>query len=163
MRAATAAPLLLLLLLGSCGGSGGGTATAESSGASSPLPEIVSRQKFIDETHVLCRKWKVNINRGLKQLYAKRAKETGEPEGQVGTVESMHKVIVPMYKRELAEFEKVGLPKGQAEEGEDVWESVRTIIHKIEDEGIFAWTRESLLFPYRKLAKTFQLQNCLYF
>lgn len=124
---------------------------------------MIPRQKFIDQTHALCRKWKVNVNRGLKRLYAKRARETGEPEGQVGVVESMHTVIVPMYKRELAEFKAVGLPKGEAYEAEQVWESVRRIIHELEDEGIFAWTRESLLFPYRKLAKSFQLQNCLYF
>jgi hypothetical protein len=151
-----------LLVIGGCGG-GDGSGSSSTTVSSVSGPSIVSRSRFIDDTHALCKKWKVKINRGLKNIYARRSKETGEPLGAVGTIESMRLVIVPSMKLEVAEFEEVGLPKGETYEAEEVWQSVRNIIHKIEAEGIYAWQRESLLFPYRKVAKEFQLQNCLYF
>jgi hypothetical protein len=157
--------LVVAVAMFGCGSGDDATGSGDGSTAASfpSAPSVVPRQKFIDDTHDLCKKWKIKINRGLKTIYAQREKETGEALGLVGTVESMRLVIVPSMKLELEEFEAVGLPKEEAYDAEVVWNSVRTIIHKIELEGITAWTRESLLFPYRKVAKKFELQNCLYF
>ncbi|HWN73709.1 MAG TPA: hypothetical protein VNN15_07880 [Solirubrobacterales bacterium] len=124
---------------------------------------MVPLSKFIDESHDLCKKWKVKINRGLGNLYRQRSQETGEPQGQVGAIEAMRVVVVPSMKLQIADFEAVGLPKGKAYEAEAMWQEVRNIARKIEDEGIVAWTRESLLDRYRVAAKPFQLQSCLYF
>ncbi|MGN6585926.1 MAG: hypothetical protein ACTHKT_00415 [Solirubrobacterales bacterium] len=150
--------LALALGLSACGGGGDSSASDPSA-----LPQLVSRSQFIAKSHGLCKKWKVKINRGLKNLYRKRAQETGEPEGNVGAIEAMRVVIVPSMNLEAKDFEAVGFPKGEAYAAEAMWQEVRNIVHKIENEGIDAWTRESLLDRYRVAAKPFQLQNCLYF
>jgi hypothetical protein len=157
--AAVALAISLTLGLAACGSDGGDASTA----ASPAAPQVVSPAQFIDRSHALCKKWKVKINRGLNNLYRRRAKETGEAIGQVGAIEAMRVVIVPSMRLEIADFEAVGLPRGEAYEAEAVWQAVRNIVEKIEAEGIVAWTRESLLDAYRPLAKQFQLQNCLYF
>lgn len=157
-RIAGALALALALGLSACG-SGGDSSTSDPSA----LPQLVSRSQFIANSHDLCKKWKVKINRGLGNLYRKRAKETGEAQGNVGAIEAMRVVVVPSMNLEVKDFEAVGLPKGEAYAAEAMWQEVRNIVRKIENEGIDAWTRESLLDHYRVAAKPFQLQNCLYF
>jgi hypothetical protein len=159
---AGALALSIALGLSACGG-GGDTSASETTSHFDPIPPMVSPSKFIDESHDLCKKWKVKINRGLGNLYRQRSRETGEAQGQVGAIEAMRVVVVPSMKLQVADFEAVGLPKGKAYEAEAMWQEVRNILRKIEDEGIVAWTRESLLDRYRVAAKPFQLQNCLYF
>jgi hypothetical protein len=154
--------LALALMVSACGG-GDDTGAAEATSHFNRLPQMVSRSKFIDESHDLCKKWKVKINRGLNNLYRQRSQETGEAQGNVGAIEAMRLVVVPSMNLQVADFEAVGLPKGEAYAAEAMWQEVRNIVRKIEDEGIVAWTRESLLDRYRVAAKPFQLQNCLYF
>ena len=150
------------LSLPACGG-GEDTSTSLATSHFSQISPTVSRSQFIDASHDLCKKWKVKINRGLKNLYRQRAKETGEPEGSVGAIEAMRVVVVPSMNLEVKDFEAVGLPEGEAYEAEAMWQEVRNIARKVENEGIVAWTRESLLDRYRVAAKPFQLQSCLYF
>ncbi|MGN6557588.1 MAG: hypothetical protein ACTHLH_06205 [Solirubrobacterales bacterium] len=150
--------LALALGLSACGGGGDSNA----SDPSAP-PQLVSRSQFITDSHDLCKKWKVKINRGLNNLYRKRSKETGEAQGSVGSIEAMRVVIIPSMNLEVKDFEAVGLPKGEAYAAEAMWQEIRNVVHKIENEGIDAWTRESLLDHYRVAAKPFQLQSCLYF
>lgn len=154
----TALVLVLALGLSACGDSGN-----NSTSDPSVLPQPVSRSQFIAESHDLCKKWKVKINRGLSNLYLKRAKETGEARGNVGSIEAMRVVIVPSMNLELRDFEAIGLPKGEAYAAELMWQEVRNLARKIEIEGIDAWKRKSLLDRYRVAAKPFQLQTCLYF
>lgn len=145
------------LLLSACGGGDDPTTSTASA------PSVVSREKFVEDTKSLCKKWKVKINKGLKNLYAKREKETGETYGSVGAIEAMRMVIVPSMKLELAEFEAVGFPKGEAFAAEAMWQAVRNMYRRVELEGMVAWTRESLIFPFWNAAKPFGLKNCLYF
>jgi hypothetical protein len=148
-----------LLVLSGCGGDDS-TAADPSAAASSSM---VSREKFIEGSKSVCKKWRVKINRGLKNLYAKRSKETGEPLGSVGAIEAMRMVIVPSMKLELEDFEAVGLPRGEAFQAEAMWQAVRNMYRRVELEGMVAWTRESLIFPFWREAKPFGLKNCLYF
>ena len=154
----TALVLVLALGLSACGNS-----SNNSTSDPSVFPQPVSRSLFIAESHHLCKKWKVKINRGLSNLYRKRAEETGEARGNVGSIEAMRLVIVPSMNLELRDFEAIGLPKGEAYAAELMWQEVRNIARKVEIEGIDAWSRITLLDRYRVAAKPFQLQNCLYF
>jgi len=149
--------LVLALGLGACGSGGDPPASS-----SSP-PKPVSRQKFIDDTRAVCKKWKVKINKGLKSLYAKREKETGEPGGSVGAIEAMQSVIVPSMKQEVKEFEAVGFPRGEAFAAEAMWQAARNMYRRVELEGMVAWTRENLIFPFWSAAKPFGLKTCIYF
>jgi hypothetical protein len=158
------AALLVTLALSACGGgdraSSAGTSSASSSAGASG---IVPLQQFIDHSKAVCRKWRERVNKGFKDLYRKRTSETGEAEGSVGTIESMRVVVVPAMRRQLAEMEAVGLPKENAYAAERFWDAIRRMTNEIESEGIFAWTRESTIFPIHNLGKQFQLQNCVYF
>ncbi len=146
------------LLISACGSGDDPTTSTTSS------PSAVSREKFITNTKSVCKKWRVKINRGLKTLYAKREKETGETYGSVGAIEAMRMVIVPSMKLELAELEAVGFPEGEAFAAEAMWQAVRNMYRRVELEGMVAWTRESLIFPFWNAAKPFEgLKNCLYF
>ncbi|HET9676231.1 MAG TPA: hypothetical protein VFP21_01845 [Solirubrobacterales bacterium] len=160
--AVAGAAIVSMLSLPACGG-GEDTSTSGAASHFSQISQMVPRSQFINDSHDLCKKWKVKINRGLKNLYRQRAQETGEPEGNVGAIEAMRVVIVPSMDLEVKDFEAVGLPKGEAYAAEAMWQEVRNIARKVENEGIVAWTRESLLDRYRVAAKPFQLQNCLYF
>jgi hypothetical protein len=141
----------------------GGGDTTKSAGSSQSAPGIVSRQQFVDRSKAVCRKWRERVNKGLKDLYRKRTGETGEPEGTVGTIESMHVVIVPMMRRQLKEMEEIGLPKEGAYAAEQFWDAIHRMTNEIDNDGIFAWTRESTIFPIHNLGKQFELQNCVYF
>jgi hypothetical protein len=155
-----AAAFLLALALSACGG---GDDSSAASDAPQGGPGIVSRQQFIDKSKAVCRKWREKVNKGLKDLYRKRTAETGAAEGSVGTIESMRVVVVPAMRRQLTEMEQVGLPKENEYAAEEFWDAIRRMTNEIEAEGIFAWTRESTIFPIHKLGKQFQLQNCVYF
>jgi hypothetical protein len=161
LRAAGALVILVsasALGLYGCGGDDGTAATS----ASAP-PRIVSHEQFVEKSKEVCVKWKEKINKGLKETYRQRTKETGEPEGAVGTIETMHTVIVPAMRKQLEEMEAVGLPEGEANAAEEFWDAIRRMTYEIEGEGIFAWTRESTVAPIHRLGKPFELQNCIYF
>jgi len=155
-----AAALLSALALSACGG---GDSSSAADDAAQGAPGIVSRQHFIDRSKAVCLKWREKVNIGFKDLYRKRAKETGAVEGSVGTIESMRVVVVPAMRRQLTEMEQVGLPEGAEYAAERFWDAIRRMTNEIEAEGVFAWTRESTIFPIHKLGKQFQLQNCVYF
>lgn len=151
--------VVFVLVLSGCGG---GDSTAATSGFPA-APRIVSHQQFVAKSKQICIKWKEKINKGLKDLYRQRAKETGEPEGIVGTIETMRSVVVPGMRKQLQEMEAVGLPKEEAYAAEEFWDAIRRMTNEIEAEGIFAWTRESTIAPIHRLGKPFELQNCIYF
>jgi len=148
-----------VLAFSSCGG---GDSTAATSAAPA-APEIVSHKQFVEKSKEVCIKWKEKINKGFKDLYRQRSRETGEPEGLVGTIQSMHSVVVPGMRSQLEEMEAVGLPKEEAYTAEEFWDAIRRMTNEIEAEGIFAWTRESTIAPIHNLGKPFELQNCIYF
>jgi len=143
-------------------GCGEGDSTAATS--TNPVsPKMVSHKEFVEKSKEVCVKWKEKINKGLKDTYRQRTKETGEPEGTVGTVETMYTVVIPGMRKQLEEMEAVGLPKEEAYAAEEFWDAIRRMTHEIEAEGIFAWTRESTIAPIHNLGKPFELQNCVYF
>jgi hypothetical protein len=97
----------------------------------------------------------------MNAFYERRARETGEPLGVVGAVEAVPKLVVPSLRDELQELEAIGLPKEEAYEAEAVWQTLRTVMHEIEDEGIYAWRSAKLLPPFRNRARQFGLQGCV--
>lgn len=142
-------------------GCGGGDSTAATSVPVSP--GMVSHKQFVERSKEVCVKWKEKINKGLKDTYRRRTKETGEPEGTVGTIETMSTVVIPGMRKQLKEMEAVGLPEGEAYAAEEFWAAIRRMKNEIEVEGIFAWTRETTIAPIHELGKPFELQNCVYF
>lgn len=153
------AALFVTAVLSACGG--GDSATSADPPRSAP--GIVSRQQFIDRSKAVCRKWRERISQGFLDLYDKRTAETKEPEGSVGSVESVRVIVIPGMRQQLREMEEVGLPKGDAYAAEMFWEAIRRMINEIAVEGNFAWGRPSTIFPVQRWGKQFRLQNCIYF
>ncbi|HET9678154.1 MAG TPA: hypothetical protein VFP21_11700, partial [Solirubrobacterales bacterium] len=64
-------------------------------------------------------------------------------------------------KRELKELEAIGLPEGKAYEGEAVVQTLSTVVHEVEVEGIYAWRSAKLLPPFRNRSHKFGLDGCI--
>jgi|GEM_PF-3149303 len=151
------APLAIAAAAIALAGCGGGETTA----SSSRYPQVVERSQFIREAKAICRDSSKDRSRRIGAFYELRARETGEPEGLVGAVDAVPVVIVPSLKRELRELEAIGLPKGEAYEAEAVLQTLRTVLHEVEAEGIYAWRSAKLLPPFRNRARPFGLQHCV--
>lgn len=137
-----------------CGGGGDDTTTSH-------YPAVVPRARFIKQAQAICAASTAKLGTQMNAFYEKRARETAESLGLVGAVEAVPEVIVPSLRHELAELEAIGLPKGEAYEAEAVWQTLRTVLHEVEDEGIYAWRSAKLLPPFRNRAKPFGLQHCI--
>jgi hypothetical protein len=129
--------------------------------ASRGKPSLIPRARFERESKAICAASQQEINDGINALYAQRAKETGEPEGIVGTVEAIRLVVVPSLQDLLRRLEAVGLPEDDVYEAEAMWQTLRTITHEVEAEGIYAWRSAKLLPPFRNRSKQFGLQQCV--
>jgi len=148
--------LVLMLGLSACGG-GDSSTEAEAAGA----PPIVPRKIFEKKSKAICDRANEERGEGIEALYERRARETGEGLGAVGTFEGIQKVAAPSLRREIPELEAVGLPKGAAYEAEEVWQTLRTVLHEVEVEGWYAWRSAKLLPPFRNRAHKFGLDGCI--
>lgn len=156
-------PLLLLALalalLTGMGCGRGGDTTASSSPAR--YPAIIPSAQFVKKAKAICEAAKERMGDEISAFYERRAKETGESNGLVGSVEAISEVVVPTLRKQLEELEAIGLPKGAVYEAEAVWQTFRTVLHEVEAEGIYAWRSAKLLPPFRNRAKQFELDNCI--
>lgn len=134
---------------------------ARTTDSSTRYPVMVPRDAFVRRAKAVCEGTKEKLSAALTAFYEKRARETGESNGLVGAVEAVPAVVVPSLKRELKELEAIGLPRGQAYEVEAVWQTLRTVVHEVEVEGIYAWRSAKLLPPFRNRARPFGLQHCV--
>jgi len=141
-------------------GCGGGDSTSSSS-SSSRYPALIPRAQFVKQAKAICEAEKKKVGDEMNAFYERRAQETGESIGLVGAVEAIPEVIVPSLQGELEELESIRLPKGEAYEAEAVWQTLRTVLHEVEAEGIYAWRSAKLLPPFRNRAKPFGLQYCI--
>jgi hypothetical protein len=71
------------------------------------------------------------------------------------------RLIVPYLRRTSRELVDIGLPEDHAYEAEALWQTLKNILRKVEDEGMYAWRSATLLPPFRNHAKPFGLQNCV--
>lgn len=157
LTARTSSLLALAAVALSVGGCGGSDTTT-----SSPrFPQVVPQSQFVRQAKVICRDATKKLSRGISAFYERRARETGEPGGAVGSVEAIPEVVVPLLRHELGELEAIGLPKNHVYEAEALWQTLKTVLHETEVEGIYAWRSAKLLPPFRNRAKPFGLQHCV--
>lgn len=154
------AALLVAVAVVAMAGCGEGDSTTSSS-TSAKYPEVIPRAQFVRQAKQTCEAYKKELGDEMNAFYERRAQETGESLGLVGAVEAIPEVIVPSLRRELDELEAIGLPKGEAYEAEAVWQTLRTVLHEVEAEGIYAWRSAKLMPPFRNRAKPFGLQYCV--
>ncbi|MGN6585925.1 MAG: hypothetical protein ACTHKT_00410 [Solirubrobacterales bacterium] len=147
--------LFILLLAVGCGG--GDSATS----AETPSPPLIPRGQYEKKAKAICDHGNEVRGKGVEALYERRARETGEGPGLVGTFEGVNEVVVPTLKQELKELEAIGLPKGAAYEGEAVLQTLSTVIHEVEVEGEYAWRSAKLLPPFRNRSHKFGLDGCI--
>jgi hypothetical protein len=143
----------LALALGGCGQDDATTA--------SRYPQMIPRSQFVKRAKAICRASTERLNREMTAFYAMRSRETEESEGLVGAVEAVPEVIVPSLSRELGELKAIGLPEGEAYEAEAALQTLATVLHEVEAEGIYAWRSAKLLPPFRNRARPFGLQQCV--
>jgi hypothetical protein len=149
-----AATLLGLLLLAvGCGGSGDSDTTA--------YPPLIPRAQFEKKAKEICERAEEERAKGVEAFYDRRQRETGATQEVVGSMEVINVVVVPTLKRELRELETIGLPKGSAYEGEAVTQTLSTVVHEVEVEGIYAWRSAKLLPPFRNRSHKFGLDGCI--
>lgn len=148
------AAAVVVLFLGSCG-------RDDDIGASGSgqYPKLVPRAVFVKTAKAICEGGNEDRGDGVNAFYERREKETGE--FGVGAVEAIQVVIVPSLRRELDELEAIGLPKGETYAAETIWQTLRTVLHEVEAEGIYAWRSAKLLPPFRNRAKPFGLDGCV--
>jgi hypothetical protein len=125
------------------------------------LPQLIPRAQFVKRTKAICARAGQERGKASEAFYERRAEETGEGVGAVGAVELVPRVVIPSLRRELDELEAVGLPRGEAYEAEAAWQTLRTVLHEVEAEGIYAWRSAKLLPPFRNRARPFGLQFCV--
>jgi hypothetical protein len=152
-------PIAIAALVSAVAGCGGDSATTATTDSSSPA--MIPRAQFVKRAKAICEAEKKNLSEEMNAFYERRARETGEQIGLVGAVEAVPEVVVPSLRGELDELEAIGLPKGEAYEAEAVWQTLRTVLHEVEAEGIYAWRSAKLLPPFRNRAKPFGLQYCI--
>jgi hypothetical protein len=123
---------------------------------------IIPRAEFVQRTKAICGRYRERLAEEVEAFYERRRRETGETSEVVGAVEAVPEVIVPSLKRELRELEAVGLPEEKAYEAEVLWQTLRTVVHEVDVEGLRAWSSPKLLPPFRHRAKPFGLQQCIF-
>jgi hypothetical protein len=151
---------MAVVALASCGGGDGGTA-ASTPASGSGAPPIVPRAQFVKQAKAICDRFNEQRNDEISAFYERRADETGEGLGAVGAVEAIPEVVVPTLRQELAKLEAIGLPEGEAYEAEAGWQTLRTVLHEVEAEGIYAWRSAKLLPPFRNRVRQFGLDSCV--
>jgi hypothetical protein len=154
-------PIALVLSAGLVWVGCGGGSNATSSGSGAAPPSMVSRAVFVKKAKEICARAGEERGEASEAFYERRAEETGEGLGAVGAVELVPRVVVPSLRRELDELEAVGLPRGKAYEAEAVWQTLRTVLHQVEAEGVYAWRSAKLLPPFRNRARPFGLEACV--
>jgi hypothetical protein len=150
---AGALALVLVLGLSACGGSSDSDTTA--------YPPLIPREQFEKKAKEICDRVGEERSKGVEAFYERRQRETGATQEVVGAVELINVVVVPTLRRELKELEAIGLPKGDAYDGEAVMQTLSTVVHEVEVEGIYAWRSAKLLPPFRNRSHQFGLDGCI--
>ncbi len=153
-RVGLAAALITLLLVG-CGGGDSDTS------AETRYPPLIPRGQYEKKAKAICERVGEERAEGVEDFYEMRAKETGATQEVVGSMELINVVVVPTLKRELRELEAIGLPEGKAYDGEAVVQTLSTVVHEVEVEGIYAWRSAKLLPPFRNRSHKFGLDGCI--
>jgi len=154
-RLGLTAAFIALLLLAGCGGSDSGTS------AETRYRPLIPRGQYEKKAKAICDRVGEERAKGVEAFYERRQRETGATQEVVGSMEVINFVVVPTLKRELKELEAIGLPKGAAYEGEAVTQTLSTVVHEVEVEGIYAWRSAKLLPPFRNRSHKFGLDGCI--
>jgi hypothetical protein len=149
---AGALALALTLGLSACGG-GDSETTA--------YPPLIPRGQFEKKAKAICDRYTEERGELAEDFYERRQRETGATQEVVGAVEMINVVMVPTLRRELNELEAIGLPEGKAYDAEAIWQTLRTVLHEVEAEGIYAWRSAKLLPPFRNRSHKFGLDGCI--
>ncbi|HWN73708.1 MAG TPA: hypothetical protein VNN15_07875 [Solirubrobacterales bacterium] len=144
---------LFVLLLASCGGSSDSDTTA--------YPPLIPRGQYEKKAKAICDHYTELRGERVEAFYERRQRETGATQEVVGAMELINVIVVPTLKRELGELEAIGLPEGKAYDGEAVVQTLSTVVHEVEVEGIYAWRKSKLLPPFRNRSHKFGLDNCI--
>jgi len=148
---AGALALVLMLALSACGGDSETTA----------YPPLIPRGQYEKKAKEICERVGEERGKGVEAFYERRQRETGATQEVVGSMELINVVVVPTLKRELRELEAIGLPEGAAYDGEAVVQTLSTVVHEVEVEGIYAWRSAKLLPPFRNRSHKFGLDGCI--
>lgn len=148
------APFLLLWVVG-CGGGDSSTS------AETRYPPLIPRGQFERKAKAICDRVGEERAKEVEAFYQRRQRETGATQEVVGSMEVINVVVVPTLRRELRELEAIGLPEGAAYEGEAVTQTLSTVVHEVEVEGIYAWRSAKLLPPFRNRSHKFGLDACI--
>jgi hypothetical protein len=154
-----AAVLSALALLGLVVGCGGGSASSDPQ-VNDPAPRLLPKEQFVQRVDVICRKSAKKMSDRSDAFLKRRARETGEPYGRVGTAEMIPATLVPTLRTELKELEAVGLPKGQALAAELLWLKMKMMLHRVEVQGVIAWWTPGLGTPIFKAEKQLGINPC---
>jgi hypothetical protein len=147
--------VVALLVGAGCGGGDGDTA------AESPYPPLVPRAEFVKKAKAICDRYNEERGEDVEAFYERRQRETGATQEVVGAVELINVIVVPSLRRELKQLEAIGLPEGDAYDGETIWQTLSTVVHEVEVEGIYAWRSAKLLPPFRNRSHQFGLDGCI--
>jgi hypothetical protein len=143
---------MALLAFAGCGGSDSDTTA---------YPPLIPRAQFEKKAKAICDHYTELRGERVEAFYERRQRETGATQEVVGAMELINVVVVPTLKRELKELGAIGLPKGDAYDGEAVMQTLSTVIDEVEVEGIYAWRSAKLLPPFRNRSHEFSLDDCI--
>jgi len=137
--------LAAALLVGGCGGSG---------------TETVTKAQFTKQANAICEK-------GDKERKAKfKAVNVPKPEGSGGwTNPEMEKVVLDIfvgpYNEMIDELKDVGLPEGEEEKAEAIFEAMEDGVEKVENDPIAALSGTELFKEANKLNIEYGLTGCV--
>jgi hypothetical protein len=134
---------------------------ADTSSTSAQGPFVVTKSLFIKRAKAICASANEERNEDSLAFMERREKATGEPLGLAGSFEVVRLVVAPSLRSEIKRLEGIGLPKGAVYEAEALWQTLRTVLHEVEAEGLYAWRSAKLLPAFRNRAKQFGLQACV--
>jgi hypothetical protein len=154
-RLVAAIGMAALLAFAGCGDGDGDTTAASS------YPPLIPRGQYEKKAKAICDRVGEERSKGVEAFYERRQRETGATQEVVGAMELINVVVVPTLKRELRELEAIGLPEGKAYDGEAVVQTLSTVVHEVEVEGIYAWRSAKLLPPFRNRSHKFGLDGCI--
>jgi len=133
------------VLIGGCGGSDS---------------ETVTKAEFTKQANTICEK-------GDKERKAKfKAVNVPKPEGSGGWTEpEMEKVVndvfVGPYNEMIDELKDIGLPEGEEEKAEAIFEAMEDGVEKVENDPIAALGGTELFKEVNKLSIEYGLTGCV--
>jgi hypothetical protein len=154
-RVTIVALLAFLAFVSGCGGGGGTNVTSDSGDAS------LTKAQFVKKGDQICRR---NYTKREQVLlgYLVKAQEAGAPPPQAKQEEVLITRILPIFREESEELDKLGLPTTETKKAEAILQALESAIAAVESEPAAA-LREGTGVQFaqaEKLARSFGFAYC---